>query len=281
MHGVGEGQLRKEDVLLRRIVEDLGLRTFRGLHQVVQLLLRRCRLPVGAFDVRAQDHALHLELPADGRVTDGRRASLCEVEARHVRDFQPCVGHRTEEHLVVADLAVRPVLIDDNEAHEQVPPRDLHVGDSHAAIVHTIVTKLLTDVAELDARQRLVSVPIADLEKEGMWPVVFAFDNDAGHEDAAVAALRKATRPPLHRLQRRGVDVPTAILEKRLVVHRCCLNAAHVRAVSKLRLRVGAQDVVVESLLEPPTLLLVVCEVHQRRSEHDVVQEDEKVLTKK
>ena len=51
-------------------------------------------------------------------------------------------------------------------AHEEVAARNADVGDPHGAVVHSVVPDLLADVAQLDARQRFVRLPISDREEE-------------------------------------------------------------------------------------------------------------------
>mmetsp|Transcript_92191 Transcript_92191/g.282186 ORF Transcript_92191/g.282186 Transcript_92191/m.282186 type:complete len:253 (+) Transcript_92191:1181-1939(+) len=195
VHGKRQGQLWENDVLLGRVVQHLRLRTLGRLDQVVQLLLgiqdSLGRLTgICHLQIRTKKDPLHLELPPNRRIAGRCGASLREIEAAHRRDLQTGVRHGAKQHLVVTDLFVISFSVDGDETHEQIAPRNRDVGDPHTSIVHSVVSQLLPDIAELNSSERFVRLPITDLEKKGMRAVVLPGDHHARHQNATVATLR-------------------------------------------------------------------------------------------
>mmetsp|Transcript_73317 Transcript_73317/g.118285 ORF Transcript_73317/g.118285 Transcript_73317/m.118285 type:complete len:245 (+) Transcript_73317:2093-2827(+) len=126
-----------------------------------------------------------------------------------------------------------------------------------------------------------MGLPVTHLEEEGVGSIVLPFDDHPGHENAAVAALSQTARPPLHSLEAWRMDVPATLLEKIWVVRGSGVHTPNIGAMCQLCLCIGAKNVVVQSWLQPPGLLLLVRQVHERGHKHDIMEEDEQVLAEK
>mmetsp|Transcript_73317 Transcript_73317/g.118284 ORF Transcript_73317/g.118284 Transcript_73317/m.118284 type:complete len:340 (+) Transcript_73317:1037-2056(+) len=146
VHGESQRELWKDDELLGRVVQDLRFRPLGRLHQVLELILGSQGILLiiveVIIDVGAQHHSLHLELPAHCGVADSAGDRLRQIEASARGDLQPGVGHGAKEHLVISNLPISAILLHNHELHEQIPPRNIHVGDTHGTVVHAIVAQL-------------------------------------------------------------------------------------------------------------------------------------------
>jgi hypothetical protein len=131
--------------------------------------------------------------------------------------------------------------------------RHLDVIEEQETVVHGVVAELGADITNVDVRERLVGLHVADLDNEGGRAVGFALDNELSHDHGVVGGAAEGADPPLAGSQVWGVDGKGLIV---LVPCCCSLESTDVGSVTQLGLGVTSDDLVVLGLGEPLLLLL-------------------------
>ena len=114
----------------------------------------------------------------------------------------------------------------------------------------------------------VVLVP-PDLHHERVGPAVDTVRDQPRHHHRVRGRLTHAARPPLCGGERRGMDHELFLFG---VVRRRRLQAADVRPVPELRLRVGSDDLQLDAHGQPVFFLLVVALALDRGYEHAEVE---------
>jgi hypothetical protein len=130
---------------------------------------------------------------------------------------------------------------------------DLDLVEQQETVVHGVVAKLGTNVANVDVLERLVCLEITDLDDEGVGTVGLVVDVQLSHDNGVVGCTAKGANPPLAGSQGGRVDDEGLVLG---APGSCCLEASYVGAMAKLGLGVTANVLVVSSGLEELLVLL-------------------------
>ena len=69
------------------------------------------------------------------------------------------------------------------------------------AIVHGVVTKFRSNIANVDVFQRLVGLQITNLNHKWVGSIALAIDDELGHDYGMVCGTSKGSNPPFRRRQ--------------------------------------------------------------------------------
>lgn len=129
---------------------------------------------------------------------------------------------------------------------------DLDLVEQKEAVVHCVVTKLGTNVTNVDVLERLVCLQITDLDAEGRGSVGLAVDDELRHNYRVVGCAAERADPPLTGRQMRRVDCEGLVVG---VPGSSSLKTTDVGTMAKLSLSIAADDLVVVGQSEPLLLL--------------------------
>lgn len=115
--------------------------------------------------------------------------------------------------------------------------RQIYASDVH----HSLVTKLGTNVTNVNVLKRLMSLEITDLHHERMRTVVLSTDKQLGHDNRMIGSAAKGPNPPLGGSQSWGVDSKGLVIG---VPSSGGLQTTNVGAVAQFRLSIASDDLV-------------------------------------
>jgi hypothetical protein len=73
---------------------------------------------------------------------------------------------------------------------------NLDLVEKEKAVIHRVISKLGTNVSNMDVLQWLVGLQVSDLNAEGSWAVRLATHHELGHYDRVVCSATERTNPP-------------------------------------------------------------------------------------
>jgi hypothetical protein len=131
--------------------------------------------------------------------------------------------------------------------------RNLDLVEEQETVIHSVVTKLRTNVTNVDILKRQMCLEIADLNDEGVGTVRLVVDVQLSHDDGVVGGAAEGADPPLTGGQGGRVDDEGLVLG---VPGGRCLETSYVGTVTELGLGVTTNVFVVSCGLEELLVLL-------------------------
>lgn len=118
---------------------------------------------------------------------------------------------------------------------------------------YSLVSKLGTNVTDINVLQGLVGLQVANLHNEGMRTVVLATDIELSHDHSVVGSATEGTDPPLGGSECGGIDGEGLVIG---VPGGGGLEAADIGSVTQFGLGVATDDLVFFGPLEEQLVLL-------------------------
>lgn len=195
-----------------------------------------------------------LELTANSSVagSDGHTTSQNTARLQYDSATDPSEGS-VDERRGGRTQVLASAWVDTRETSKHADMRDFDLVEQQETVIHGVVTKLGTNVTDVDVLERLVCLEITDLNDEGVGAVGLVVDIQLSHDDSVIGSAAEGADPPLAGSQGGRVDDEGLVFGAPC----CCrLETSYVGTMAKLSLSVTTNVLVVSCRLQELLVLL-------------------------